>query len=268
MSQSDKIFAGSIPAIYDAYLVPLIFAGFADEVAGRIAARTPDAVLETATGTGVMPRALAPRLPRGCRYVATDLNAPMLGHAQSRQPPDAPVMWAQADALALPFAEAEFDAVICQFGAMFFPDRVAGYREARRVLRPGAPFVFTVWDKIGTNVFADDVTRSLAEMFPADPPRFLARTPHGHHDPDRIRAELQAAGFRHIGIETRTEMSRAPSAHRVAFAYCHGTPLRGEIEARGSLDAATDRAAAFIEARHGPGEVAAPIQGLIVTATA
>ncbi len=158
--------------------------------------------------------------------------------------------------------------VCCQFGAMFFPDRPSGYREARRVLKPGGCFLFNVWDRIEENVFADDVTNALAALFPDDPPRFLARTPHGYHDTALIRRDLEKAGFSDVEIETREEESRAPSPRHVALAYCQGTPLRNEIEARvtATLEAATDHAAAAIASRHGNGEVAAKIQAHVITA--
>ena len=152
---------------------------------------------------------------------------------------------------------------------MFFPDRTAGYREARRVLKPGGHFLFNVWDKIEENVFADDVTRALARKFPADPPRFLERTPHGYHDTARIRRDLKEAGFSRIVIETRAEESRASSPRIPAIAYCQGTVLRNEIEARapGKLQAATDYAEAAIAERHGKGEVSAKIQAHVVMAS-
>ena len=232
MPETDTGFAGSIPENYDRYLVPLIFEPYAADSAGRAASLSPGAVLETAAGSGVVTRALAPRLPRDARYVVTDLNPPMVDYAASRQPPDPRIEWRAADALALPFADASFDLVCCQFGAMFFPDRTAGYREARRVLKPGGHFLFSVWDRIEANVFADDVTNALAELFPDDPPRFLARTPHGYHDTGLIRRELEDAGFSGVAIETRAERSRAASPRVPAVAYCQGTPLRNEIEAR------------------------------------
>src|SRR5262245_4894295 len=123
MLQSDKTFAGSVPENYDRYLVPLIFEPFAADLARRAAALSPSAVLETAAGTGVVTRALAPKLSPGARYMVTDLNQAMLDQAASRQPPDSRIQWRQADALALPFDDAAFDLVCCQFGAMFFPDR-------------------------------------------------------------------------------------------------------------------------------------------------
>ena len=269
MSESDKIFAGSIPKIYDSYLVPLIFESFAQDLARRVADLSPTSILETAAGSGALTRALAPKLERACRYVVTDLNQAMLDHAAERQGTDVRISWQQADAMTLPFADVTFDVICCQFGVMFFPDRVRGYREASRVLKPGGHFLFTAWDRIEENVFANEVITALAEVFPSNPPRFLARTPHGYHDKSLIREELERAGFSTVTIETRSEQSRAPSPHHPALAYCQGTPLRNEIEARGAdkLQVATDHAAAIIASRHGSGEVAAKIQGLVITAT-
>jgi ubiquinone/menaquinone biosynthesis C-methylase UbiE len=270
MSQTDKVFSGSIPENYDRYLVPLIFEPYAADIARRAAPLSPGAVLEIAAGSGVVTRALAPKLPAAARYVVTDLNQPMIDYAAARQPADARITWRQADALALPFDNAAFDLVCCQFGAMFFPDRVAGYREAKRVLKPGGHFLFNVWDRIEDNVFADDVTNALAKMFPNDPPRFLARTPHGYHDTALIRRELETAGFSHVTIETVAAQSRASSPRIPAVAYCQGTPLRNEIEAReaGKLQSATDAAAAALADKHGQGEVAAKIQAHVIMAVA
>lgn len=269
MSDADKVFSGSIPENYDRHMVPLIFAPFAVDLARRATLLSPNAVLETAAGSGVVTRALAPHLPSGARYVVTDLNQPMLDYAASQQPADGRIEWRHADALNLPFGDASFDLVICQFGAMFFPDRIAGYREARRVLKPGGRFLFSVWDRIGENVFADDVTNALAELIPDDPPRFLARTPHGYHDTALIDRELAAARFSRVTIETRADRSRASCAREVAVAYCQGTPLRNEIAARrGNVEAATDHAAAALARKHGPGALAAKIQAHVIAAMA
>jgi len=277
MTERDKLFAGSIPKLYDTLMVPLIFEAYAADTAELVAGFSPGAVLETAAGSGVVTRALAPRLRSGTRYVVTDLNQPMLDYAITRQRDSADgsrsingidIEWQQADALKLPFEDASFDVVFCQFGAMFFPDRTAGYAEARRVLKPGGRFVFTVWDRIEDNAFADEVTSAVAEIFPQDPPRFLARTPHGYHDIALIRSDVSRAGFTRIEITTREKTSRSPSARDVAIAYCQGTPLRNEIEARdaNALQAATDRAAQVIASRHGEGPVAGKIQAHVIVA--
>jgi ubiquinone/menaquinone biosynthesis C-methylase UbiE len=148
MAETDKQFAGSIPEIYDRYMVPLIFDAYALDLAERVAKAAPHDVLETAAGTGVVTRAIAPRLSPKARFVVTDLNQPMLDRAKAQQSPDGRVEWHQTDALALPFEDQSFDVVACQFGAMFFPDKIQGYKEARRVLKPGGRFLFNFWDKI------------------------------------------------------------------------------------------------------------------------
>ncbi|HEV2956964.1 MAG TPA: methyltransferase domain-containing protein, partial [Xanthobacteraceae bacterium] len=161
-----------------------------------------------------------------------------------------------------------FDVVVCQFGVMFFPDRVRGYAEARRVLKPGGRFLFNVWDRIADNEFAEVVTDALATLFPADPPRFMARTPHGYHDVAKIRADLAASGFASIAVETLERASKAPSPRDVAIAICQGTPLRNEIEALdpAGLERATQAAADALAARFGSGAVEGRIQAHVITA--
>jgi len=270
VSASDRLFAGSIPELYETCLVPLIFAPYAADLARRIAVRQAGNLLEIAAGTGVVTRALAAAMPAELRIVATDLNPAMLEQAAASGTPR-PVEWRQADALALPFPDHAFDAVVCPFGVMFFPDKAAAFAEARRVLKPGGQFVFNVWDRIETNEFAETVTQSLAQLFPDDPPRFLARTPHGYHDPATIARDLAGGGFvRAPRVETLSARSRASSAHEAAFAYCQGTPLRNEIEARAAdrLDAATAHAADAIRRRFGSAGVDGRIQALVVTVEA
>lgn len=268
MTESDKVFAGSIPELYDTYLVPLIFETYADDLAKRVADLAPKTVLEIAAGSGVVARALAPRLDSDALYTVTDLNQPMLDHAAYRQGSDDRITWRQADALNLPFENTSFDAVVCQFGIMFLPDRAAGYSEARRVLKPSGSFLFNVWDHIEANEFADVVTEAAASAFPDDPPQFLSRTPHGYHDVDLIRDELGQAGFSGVSITTLEETSSAPSPRHPAVAYCQGTPLRNEIEARDAsrLDDVTDRAAEALAARFGNGPITGKIRGHVVAA--
>ena len=173
----------------------------------------------------------------------------------------------QSDAMQLPFADREFDVVVCQFGVMFFPDKAKAFAEARRVLRDGGVFLFSVWDRIETNEFADDVTRALASLFPADPPAFLRRTPHGYFEPELIERDLNQGGFENPKeLSTVAERSRAESAMVPAIAYCQGTPLRNEIEARApsGLNDATTFAADAVARRFGRGSVDGKIQAHIV----
>jgi len=187
---NDEAFRGSMPEFYDRYLTPLIFEAYADDISARIAALSPRNVLETACGGGVVTRALAPRLSGDARYTVTDLSQAMLDHALSRQVVDDRITWRQADALALPFSDNAFDVVVCQFSVMFFPDKIAGFSEAERVLNANGKFIFSVWDDLGSNEFADVVTRASASAFPDDPPMFLARTPHVYHDEELIQDQL------------------------------------------------------------------------------
>ena len=262
----DTVFAGSIPQLYQRYLVPLIFEPYASDLAARIASRSPSRVLEIAAGTGVVTRRLASALPRTTTIVATDLNRAMLDHAAAVGTAR-PVEWQQADAMQLPFPDESFDAIVCQFGAMFFPDKARAFAEARRVLRDGGAFLFNVWDRIEDNEFADDVTRSCATIFPEDPPRFLARLPHGYHDPSVVARDVAGGGFvKSPQIVTLTARSRAESPKVPAIAYCQGTPLRSEIEARDAsrLVEATEAAALAIAKRFGSGSVDGKIQALVV----
>jgi SAM-dependent methyltransferase len=267
MNATDRVFAGSIPALYDRYLGPLIFEPYADDLAQRLAGMTAGCLLETAAGTGILTRALTRMLSPAVEITATDLNQAMLDFA-AVQPGVSRVAWRQADALHLPFDDRAFEVVVCQFGVMFFPDRIAAYAEARRVLKPNGRFLFSVWDRIEENEFAAMVTDAVSSIFPADPPHFLARTPHGYHDIARIRDDLAAAGYLHVGIETLEHRSRAPSARDPAIGYCQGTPLRNEIESRAAhrLAEATAIATAAIAARFGTGPVDGKIRAHIFTA--
>lgn len=267
MSDADKTFAGSIPQLYETHLVPLIFEPFAVDLGNRLASRTPARVLEVAAGTGAVTRVLASRLGDEVSIVATDLNQAMLDQAAAVGTVR-PVEWRRADALDLPFPDEAFDAVVCQCGVMFFPDKAKAFSEVRRVLRPGGVFVFNVWDRIAENEFADTITTALEGVFPGDPPRFLARTPHGYHDRAIIERDLGGGGFEKVAeIATVAARSRARSPRVPAIAFCQGTPLRSEIEARDAsrLTEATDVAAEAIARRFGGGAVEGKIQAHVVT---
>ena len=268
MHESDNVFDGSVPRLYDNYLVPLIFEPYATDIVNRLKSLRLSRVLEVACGSGVVTRAMASALDPEVEIIATDFNQAMLDYAAAK-PATRAMSWHCADAMTLPFDDGMFDAVVCQFGVMFFPDKPKCFSEAKRVLRKGGTFLFNVWDRIEENEFADLVTTSLESVFPDDPPRFLARTPHGYHDLSLIQADLEKAGFHgQWRVETVPARSRAESSRIPAIAYCQGTPLRNEIEARDAsrLSEATDTAAGAIAAKYGPGEVDGKIQAHVIVA--
>jgi ubiquinone/menaquinone biosynthesis C-methylase UbiE len=269
-SKVDIAFTGSVAQFYERYMVPLIFEPYAVDIAQRVAKAGPKSVLELAAGTGVVTRNLAVMLDASTAITATDLNPAMIEEA-ARIGTVRPVEWRQADAMQLPFADASFDVVVCQFGVMFFPDRPHAYAEARRVLRPGGQFMFNAWGAIGQNEFADAIAGALAQVFPDDPPRFMERTPHGYHDAQRIAQDIAAAGFTQTPrIETVAFTSRAATPGIAATAYCQGTPWRGEIEARDpqGLVRATQAAEAEMARRFGDGPVEGRIEALVATVKA
>ena len=267
MSTTDAAFAGSIPALYEQYLGSFLFQPFAEDLAARLKDVTSGRILETAAGTGIVTRAMVAALPPQVEIVATDLNQAMLDLAQTKlQAPN--VTWRQADAQILPFEDSSFDAVVCQFGVMFFPDKQAAFREALRVLKPGGRFLFNVWDRLDANLVSKTISDQAIEMFPEDPPRFIERTPFGYFDEDRIRGELQLAGFETIAVEPVDKVSHAPSARDAALGLTQGTPLRGELEARapGRLDEVTEKAAQALARRFGDGPIENRMRALVVTA--
>ncbi|MEA3054052.1 MAG: hypothetical protein QOG72_2955 [Sphingomonadales bacterium] len=250
MEATDTQFAGSIPEYYHRCLGPFLFEPYAADLAARAAALKPGRILETAAGTGIVTAELVRVMP-DAEIFATDLNPDMLAVAGGKV--ESPrVTFAPADAQALPFPDGAFDLVVCQFGAMFFPDRVAAYREARRVLRPGGTFLLNIWDRLEANPASQAVSDAVAALFPGDPPRFIERVPFGYHDKGRVEADLRAAGFAEIEAETVAKRSRG-AALELAPGLCEGSPLRAEIEARAPerLAEATAAAVAALVARCG-----------------
>ena len=267
MASIDVRFSGSVPANYERYMVPLLFRPYAEVLARRAAEFRPSRILETAAGTGVVTDALAAALP-DAEIVATDLNQAMLDVAVTRVG-SASVSFSQADALDLPFDDGDFDLVVCQFGAMFYPDKVQGNAEARRVLRDGGHYLLAIWDRIERNPFSNLAHETMSRQFPDNPPMFMKRGPFSYYEPEWIERDLRAAGFDQIAIETVELRSRSPSAEDAARGLTYGSPMGIELEAYGedALDrvfADFSRAALQVE---GPAGFDAPMAAHIVTAT-
>ena len=266
MTATDTVFAGSIPAIYDQYMVPLVFAPYARLVAERAAELRPRRILETAAGTGVVTQELHRALP-SAEIIATDLNAPMLEQA-GRRLNASNVRFQPADAQALPFPDGSFDLVVCQFGVMFFPDKVRANSEARRVLRDGGRYLLVIWDRIEHNLATMAAGRAVAELFPMDAVRFYERVPFRYHDVGQIERDLLAAGFTDIEYETVELLSRAASARDAAIALVQGTPVRSDIEQIDPtmLGRATDAAEEALRQYEGQNGFEAPMSARLVTA--
>jgi len=267
MATTDTGFAGSIPTIYDRRLGPLLFQPYADEVARRVAEFRPPRILETAAGTGIVTAALASACP-DAKIVATDLNQAMLDVAAQRIG-SAAVSFQAADAQDLPFGNGEFDLVVCQFGVMFFPDKVKANREARRVLRTGGRYLLVIWDELAKNPASQIIHDSLAAAFPDNPPAFLARAPFGYADPAVIEHDLLAAGFTDIEFET-VALHSAPgsTAADAAIGMAQGSPMKMEVEqlGPGALDRATEAARSALQALNGPDGFDSRLSAHIVTA--
>lgn len=267
MESSDTDFTGSIPGNYDRVLGPMLFEPYAEDMIRRVAVLAPQAVLETAAGTGIVTMRLANSLPTTTRIVATDLNQAMIDTAAAKPAPR-PITFQACDATELPFENETFDCVVCQFGVMFFPSQLLGYQEAFRVLRPGGHYLFSVWDRIEMNPIAKAMSDALAERFPSDPPMFLRRTPYGHHDIDLTRRHLVEAGFSGVEAQVVSMPNSCPSPEVAAYGQCHGSPVRGEIEARDptGLTSAAEAMTAFLAGRFGAGQIDSTMQAIIFTA--
>ncbi|TCA21710.1 methyltransferase domain-containing protein [Rhizobium leguminosarum bv. viciae] len=244
-------FEEGVAEFYDSLLVPILFEPYASEMAIVAERLKPGSVLEVAAGTGALTRALRVTLDPATEIVATDLSqamidvgAPSLTMSRTH--------WMHADAQNLPFASSMFDLVVCQFGVMFFPDKLKAYDEAKRVLRSGGRFLFTTWDSLPANDFARCVDECLASLFPSNPPDFLRNLSYSYFDIASIKAQMSWAAFDAISCD-RIELTSVAAAHDIAAAFCQGTPLREEIERRAParISEIVDEVAERMESRYG-----------------
>src|SRR5690242_560213 len=261
-TEQDRRWAGPMPDAYDRYLAPSVFRPFAVELAARAAGLAPRRVLEIAAGTGVLTAELLAALP-DAHVTATDLNEPMVRYGAAQAPG---ADWQQADAQALPFDDEQFDLVACQFGVMFFPDKPGAFAEIRRVLTAGGRLLMSTWGPVDTHDFAEALVAGVERAFPADPPTFVARVPHGYPDVGQVTADLAAGGLEVVAAEPLKLTGHAESAADVAAGFCTGTPLRMAIESRGDLATATEAVGAEMTARMGAGPVSAEMTAYFIEA--
>lgn len=263
-------FNEAVARFYEEHMVPMLFEPYATHLVTRLVEiEDIGAILEIAAGAGIVTRKI-PRIPRRqtVPIVATDISHAMIALAATLSP-ETNITWGEADAAKLPFANASFDTVICQFGIMFVADKIKAYHEALRVLRPGGRFIFTVWDCLEKNDFAHTVNSVLSDMSSADPPDFLQHIPHGYHDTTTIAADLTRCGFApRPSFDTIVAYSEAPNAATAARAYIFGTPLRNQIDARGTdmLERATSVVQQALVERFGSGIIRGRTRAYIGTA--
>jgi ubiquinone/menaquinone biosynthesis C-methylase UbiE len=267
MSGQHTAFIGSIPENYDRYLGPALFEPYASDLVERLNVSDGASVLELACGTGIVTRRLRDRLAPGVRLVATDLNEAMMAYAARKFRPNEAVEWQQADATDLPFDEKSFDAVVCQFGLMFVPDKQRAIGEAFRVLKPGGAFLFSTWDAIEQNDLAHIAHTTISTFFEQDPPNFY-EVPFCLHDPEAMRSLLKAAGFRDINLSLLKLPSISPSALDAAKGLVEGNPVIVAINERRPSDVSRIVAAvaAAVAARCGDMPVRGMMQAFVCTA--
>jgi len=268
MADRNTAFVGDIPRNYDRYLGPVLFHEFADDLAQRVKVVPGMRVLELACGTGIVTRRLADRLRGHGSIVGTDLNEAMIAYGHGQMPPGSEhVEWQTADATKLPFPDQSFDAVVCQFGLMFFPDKAASIRESFRVLKPGGHYLFSVWDTLGKNPAARIAHETAGRFFPADPPLFYS-VPYSLHDPAPVRKMLAEAGFGQIEVTSLEKSGASPSAADAATGLIEGNPILGAIMARRpeALDDIKRATAAAVAAELGDPPARIPLHAIVLSA--
>lgn len=260
-------FSGSIPKFYDNNLGTIFFEPFSNEMAHRIKDLKANSILEIACGTGRLTKFLPlVTATRSGSITATDLNPAMLEHAK-RTVAWKNIDWQVVDAMELPYGDSSFDVVVAQFGVMFYPDKQKAYKESYRVLVGNGSFIFSAWDSLRHNSIAQLTHDVITEFFPIDTPQFY-NIPFSYFNEDEIRADLTAAGFKTINIESLKLEGYAETAHDAATGLLQGTPLYNAIVERGKdmLPAMIEKLAQEIRSLFGDTHLAIPIQANIVTA--
>ena len=269
MKDEHTKFSGSIPAAYNRYLGPILFQPYAEDLATRLPVHKTGSVLELACGTGILTRRLRTHLPSKVKLIATDLNEPMFRQATAKFGKNERVRWLEADACDLPFDGRKFDAVVCQFGIMFVPDKAHAAREAYRVLKRDGIFLFNVWDAMKHNKLGELAHRTITSFFEKDPPTFY-QIPFSYHNRTEIRRILKQAGFREIKTEVILKIGKASRAEDVAKGLVEGNPVAVTIAKRDPslLPVITGAVTAAITRRFGKRHIRAPMQAIVVQARA
>lgn len=263
MADSGPVFAGSIPANYNRYMVPMLFEAYARGIANRIDIPNEGRVLELACGTGAVTKQLRASLANTVHIVATDLNPGMLDVAQKALGAEAAIEFKIADGTDLPFKDASFDAVVCQFGVMFFPDKFQGFTEAARVLRPGGRLYFSVWDTIDHNGFSKLVHETAISVSPEI--TFMSM-PFSFNDVSAIKTLLESAEFCEMDFSVQPREFRADSIDNAVSGVVDGSPLGAEFEASNLMEEGRKAMKSAFRSKYGDGPVLDTMQAIVIEA--
>jgi ubiquinone/menaquinone biosynthesis C-methylase UbiE len=267
MTDQHASFAGTIPEHYDKYLGPMIFEPYARDLAQRAAKVSGSSVLEIAAGTGVATRFLRDALPAATKVVATDLNEPMLQIAKTKFKSTEKIEFKPADAMSLPFPDQVFDVAICQFGVMFFPDKLASFREVARVLKPQGSYIFSVWDSLNHNPMMKSIHELTTRLYAENPPNFY-QTPFGFYQIDPIKEMLLSTGFQEITFSVLKCSLSSPSAKDAATGLVKGNPISLQILERKthSIEEVMSHVERELANKFGKAPVRSSMQAIVVQA--
>lgn len=194
----------SAAEVYEEFFLPALFQEWASRVADAARIQTGDRVLDVACGTGVLARTIQDRVGPGGSVVGVDVNESMLAVAKSKAPE---IEWRKANAVKLPFGGDVFDAVVSQFGLMFFEDRLTALREMRRVLRRGGNLTVAVWGALGDSPGYAAMTELLRRLF-GDEAAGALEAPFALGDRDALRRLFADAGMDDANIITEAGRAR------------------------------------------------------------
>ena len=265
MVTDSKRFSGSIPENYHHYMVPLLFEPYSKHLVSELGHLQGGPVLEIACGTGSVTGHLRKSLPRDAQLVATDISSEMLefakrdlGHLQGLE-------LRSADAMDLPFSSSSFEAVICQFGIMFLPDKRQGLSEIFRVLREGGTAYVSTWSDIAHNELLDVANQAIQALDLKEPISFTGGCRYG--DVDSIRADFEASGFQDLEFSVVTKRSKAPGIENALNSLVNGTTLASKLDEQDLLQAGTEAIRDSYRSAFGDGAVSAQMQAIFCKAT-
>jgi SAM-dependent methyltransferase len=228
--------SGTPAEIYEQHMVPAIFARWAPDLVEAAGVRTGERALDVACGTGAVTRLLAERVGPAGKVVGLDINPGMLAVARLAAPSGS-IEWLEGSVAKMPLPDASFDAVICQQGLQFVPEKAAALSEMHRVLKRGGRLALSCWRSIEHTPGYLALQQALARRIG---PEKAALPPFSFGDGGSIRGLALAAGFREVKLRAEAKMIRFQSAEHLVRAVVGGAPtMMGALTGQGEgvLDA-------------------------------